>query len=56
MGKIVTNRDKLVMQSAMGVIHHPTMRSATKIAHDESIWAVPAVGGICYNVRIGDSV
>ena len=56
MGKIITNRDKLVMQSAMGVIHHPTMRSATKIAHDESIWAVPAVGGICYNVRIGDSV
>ncbi len=56
MGKIVTNKDKLVMQSAMGTVHHPTMRSATKIAHDESVWAVPAVGGICYNVKIGDSV
>lgn len=56
MSEIVTNKDKLVMQSAMGVIHHPTMRSATKIAHDGSIWAVPAVGGICYNVKIGDSV
>ncbi len=56
MAKIVTNKDKLVIQSAMGVIHHPTMRSATKIAHDESIWAVPAVGGICYNVKVGASV
>ncbi len=32
------------------------MKGATKIAHDESIWAVPAVGGICYNVKVGDSV
>lgn len=53
---IKTNKEKLVMQSACGVIHHPTMRAATKIAHDSSIWAVPAVGGICYNVKVGDSV
>lgn len=53
---IKTNKDKLVKQSALGAIHHPTMKSATKIAHDSSIWAVPAVGGICYNVEVGDSV
>lgn len=56
MAEIKTNKDKLVMQSAMGSIHHPTMKSATKIAHDGSVWAVPAVGGICYNVKVGDSV
>jgi len=53
---IKTNKEKLVMQSVSGKVHHPTMRSETKICADGTVTAVPGVGGICYNVKIGDSV
>lgn len=52
------NRDRLVMQSVMGRIHHPTIgRSGVfKLCHDGMSRVLPSVGGITYNVRLGDCV
>lgn len=55
---IKTNHEKLVMQSVMGKIHHPTVQRSgpMKIGCDGSISVLPSVGGITYNVKIGDGV
>jgi hypothetical protein len=55
---VKTNRDMLVMQSVMGKIHpHTVQRSGPmKIGHDGSVSVLPSVGGITYNVKIGDGV
>jgi hypothetical protein len=55
---IATNRERLAIQSVMGEIHHPTLSrsGAQKIGSDGSVWVLPSVGGISYNVKIGDSV
>lgn len=52
------NRDKLVIQSVMGRIHHPTLgHSGTlKTCHDGIARVLPSVGGITYNVKLGDCV
>jgi len=52
------NRDKLVMQSVMGRIHHPTIgrSGALKTCHDGIARVLPSVGGITYNVKLGDCV
>ena len=52
------NEERLVMQSCLGSIHHPTIQSTgeVKICHDGKLFVSPAVGGITYNVKIGDSV
>lgn len=52
------NRDRLVMQSVMGRIHHPTIghSGVFKLSHDGSNQVLPSVGGITYNVKLGDCV
>lgn len=52
------NREKLVMQSVMGRIHHPTIgHSGTfKTCCDGLARVLPSVGGITYNVKLGDCV
>ncbi len=52
------NRDRLVMQSVMGRIHHPTIGrgGVFKLCHDGVSRVLPSVGGITYNVRLGDCV
>ncbi|MBP0981882.1 MAG: DUF4438 domain-containing protein [Oscillospiraceae bacterium] len=52
------NREKLVMQSVMGRIHHPTVNSSgtLKTCHDGIARVLPSVGGITYNVKLGDCV
>lgn len=52
------NRERLVIQSVMGRIHHPTIgHSGTfKTCHDGSSQVLPSVGGITYNVKLGDCV
>jgi len=52
------NREQLVEQSVMGRIHHPTVwhGSHFKLIHDGTSVVLPSVGGITYNVKLGDSV
>ncbi|MFA4838957.1 MAG: DUF4438 domain-containing protein [Candidatus Neomarinimicrobiota bacterium] len=53
-----TNKDKLVMQSLLGEISHPTPGSGISyiVTHDGKPVVLPSVGGINYNVRIGDLI
>lgn len=48
-----TNKDKLVMQSLQGKIHHP-LGGNYRITHEGAPQILPATGGITYNVKIGD--
>lgn len=51
-----TNREKVVMQSVQGKIHHPTGGNMPyRISHNGEPCILPATGGICYNVKVGDS-
>ena len=52
------NSDRLVIQSVTGRIHHPTVWHGNhfKLMHDGKNRVLPSVGGITYNVKIGDSV
>ncbi len=49
-----TNRDKLVMQSVQGKIHHP-LGGTYRITHEGNPRILPATGGITYNIKVGDS-
>ncbi len=52
---IKTNEKKLVMQSVVGQISSPTFaRTPYVISADGKPLVLPSVGGITYNVRIGD--
>lgn len=51
-----TNKEKCVMQSAIGSIHSPTPSPRMSVTVEGKPMALPGVGGICYNVKIGDSV
>lgn len=52
--KAKINRERLVMQSVMGMIHHPVM--GTPYRHDihGGAHVLPATGAITYNVKLGD--
>lgn len=52
---IKCNIDKLVMESVQGKIHHPTSSVAYQIGYDGKARVLPSVGGITYNVKLGDS-
>jgi hypothetical protein len=49
-----TNINKTVMESVQGQIHHPTRRSAYVIDNKGNARVLPSVGGITYNVAVGD--
>ena len=51
---IELNLDKLVMMSVMGEVAPPVVREHYRITHDGKPLALPGVGGITYNVRVGD--
>ncbi len=50
-----TNREKLVKISVQGKVAHPIGGTA-RIDSEGIIFAVPAIGGITYNVKVGDRV
>lgn len=52
-----TNRDQLVIQSVIGKISDPplNLRVPYRISAGGKLETYPGTGGICYNVRIGDS-
>lgn len=49
------NLDKLVMISVMGEIAPPVVKDPYRITHDGRPVALPGVGGITYNLRVGDT-
>ena len=48
-----TNRDKLVKMSVQGAAHHPS-GSEIRVNSEGEAFVVPAIGGITYNVKVGD--
>jgi len=57
---LATNRDRLIVMSVMGVVQSPGYPGIPAIPHqidrEGRPRLLPALGGIVYNVRIGDSV
>lgn len=51
-----TNRDRLVVQSVQGEIHHPYTANPYYIQADGTAVTLPAMGGITYNARLTDNV
>ncbi|MGM0640418.1 MAG: DUF4438 domain-containing protein [Thermotogota bacterium] len=49
-----TNKDKLVMQSVQGKIHHPGGKNY-RVHNEGEPMILPATGGITYNFRVGDT-
>jgi hypothetical protein len=52
---IKTNKDRLVIQSVSGDIAHPPRAGAYRVSSGGEALVLPGVGGIVYNVKIGDS-
>lgn len=50
-----TNKEKLVKLSVQGAIRHPLGGSA-RITAEGKVTALPAIGGITYNVKVGDRI
>lgn len=50
-----TNKDKLVAMSVIGEIHSPHMNSPYAITANGELKVFPGIGGITYNLRIGDN-
>jgi len=50
-----TNQDKIVKISVIGEVASPVARSAYRITSDGRPVTLPSVGGITYNLRVGDS-
>ncbi|MBC7170577.1 DUF4438 domain-containing protein [Candidatus Bipolaricaulota bacterium] len=48
-----TNSDRLIMLSVVGEVTNPSMRGY-RISHDGRPLVLPGVGGITYNLRVGD--
>ena len=49
-----TNVDKLIKMSVIGEIASPTIRSVYNISATGKPLVLPGVGGIAYNLRVGD--
>jgi len=49
-----TNKDRLVMISVQGKVSNPVRRVAYTITYDGQPVVVPGVGGITYNIKVGD--
>lgn len=49
-----TNKEKLVIQSVQGKIHHPLGKNY-RVSNEGEPRILPATGGISYNVHVGDS-
>ncbi|TET08280.1 MAG: DUF4438 domain-containing protein [Candidatus Thorarchaeota archaeon] len=52
--QVKTNEDKLVKISVMGEVASPVARTAYRITFDGRPVTLPGVGGITYNIRVGD--
>ncbi len=50
------NLEKLVKMAVMGEVASPLHRSGYQVSHDGQPYNLPNVGGITYNIKIGDLV
>lgn len=50
-----TNKEKVVMHSLQGKIHHPTHNGSARVGYDGKGRIIPGTGGITYNFAIGDN-
>lgn len=51
-----SNKDQLVMLSVQGEVAPPVKRNSYTVKHDGKPMILPGVGGITYNVRVGDPI
>ncbi len=51
-----TNSEKVVMMSVQGTVSAPSYRSSFGVDSNGVPFTVPGIGGIVYNIKIGDSV
>jgi len=51
---LITNAEKLIKISVMGEIASPTIRSVYTVSATGQPQVLPSVGGITYNLRVGD--
>ena len=49
-----TNKERLVMISIQGRVSNPVRRAAYTVTYDGKPIVVPGVGGITYNIKVGD--
>lgn len=49
-----TNQERLVMISIQGRVSNPVRRAAYTVTYDGKPIVVPGVGGITYNIKVGD--
>jgi hypothetical protein len=49
-----TNKDRLVMISIQGRVSYPVRRATYTVTYDGKPIVVPGVGGITYNIKVGD--
>jgi len=51
---LATNAEKLIKISVMGEVASPTIRSIYNVSATGKPVVLPGVGGITYNLRVGD--
>ncbi len=51
-----TNKENCVMMAVGGKVHNPVLKMPYKVDESGKAFCLPGTGGICYNVKIGDSV
>ncbi len=51
---MITNTDRLVKLSLQGEIKHPVTANPYYISKEGMASTLPAMGGITYNVKVGD--
>jgi hypothetical protein len=56
MNKLKLNIDKLVKVAVIGEVASPVLRQGYQVSHDGKAFNLPSIGGITYNVKIGDPV
>lgn len=56
MAKLRLNTNKLVKAAVIGEVASPVLREGYQVSHDGQAMNLPSIGGITYNVKIGDPV
>lgn len=53
--QLSTNADRLVALSVEGKVAEPALSAAFGVGSDGTARSLPGIGGICFNVKVGDS-
>ena len=52
--RLKTNADRVVKLSVQGRVAYPSGRRNHSVDADGRAFLLPSIGGICYNVKVGD--